>query len=162
MARQAARRLLRSLIPLACALAASGAGFEAWAQAPPPAHRPKLALVLSGGGAMGIAHVGAIQELERLGIRPDIVVGTSMGSVVGGLYASGMNGQELEQAVKNMNWPAIFDPSPPRQGLNFRQKQQLTDFPVKPSVGVSHGKLRAPELDHLRRQPVAGTAPPAS
>lgn len=148
LARRVARRLLRPLAPIACALAAAGGAVDAWAQAQPPsapAHRPRLALVLSGGGAMGIAHVGAIQELERLGIRPDVVVGTSMGSIVGGLYASGMDGQQLEAAVKNMNWPAIFDPSPPRQGLNFRQKQQLTDFPVKPSVGVAKGKLRAPD-----------------
>ena len=63
-------------------------------------HRPKVALVLSGGGALGLAHVGVIQELERLGIRPDMVVGTSMGSVIGGLYASGLDSASLEAAVK--------------------------------------------------------------
>ena len=109
------------------------------------AKRPKLALVLSGGGAMGIAHVGAILELERLGIRPDLIVGASMGSIVGGLYASGMSGPELERAVETMNWDAIFDASPPREGLSFRQKQQEADFPVKASVGVANGRLRAPE-----------------
>ena len=76
--------------------------------------RPKLGLVLSGGGAMGIAHVGAIQTLETLGIRPDVVVGTSMGSIVGGLYASGMSGNELEHAIETMDWDLIFDTSPPR------------------------------------------------
>jgi len=52
---------------------------------PTEARRPKVALVLSGGGALGLSHVGAIQELEAMGIRPDIVVGTSMGAVIGGL-----------------------------------------------------------------------------
>lgn len=111
----------------------------------PRTGKPKLALVLSGGGAMGIAHVGAIQELERLGIRPDLVVGTSMGSIVGGLYASGMNGAELQRTVETMNWDEIFDTSTPRTGLNYREKQLQADFPVKPSVGVVKGKLRAPD-----------------
>jgi NTE family protein len=115
------------------------------AQTDAAARRPKLGLVLSGGGAMGIAHVGAIQELERLGIRPDIVVGTSMGSIVGGLYAAGMNGAQLQQAVESMDWDAIFDTSPPRNGMTFRQKQQQAEFPVKPSFGVIDGKPTAPE-----------------
>jgi NTE family protein len=94
---------------------------------------------------MGIAHVGAIQELDRLGIRPDIVVGTSMGSIVGGLYASGLNGAELQRAVESMDWDAIFDATPPRNGLTFRQKQQEAEFPVKPTIGVVDGRPRTPE-----------------
>lgn len=121
------------------------AANAALAQSAAPAPRPKVGLVLSGGGAMGIAHVGAIQELERLGIRPDLVVGTSMGSIVGGLYASGMNGAELEHAVETMDWDAIFDTSPPRDGQTYRQKQQEAEFPVKPSFGVVNGRPRAPE-----------------
>jgi NTE family protein len=133
---------LRSLIS-ALSIALVVAAGPSLAQQPPP-HRPKVALVLSGGGAMGIAHVGAILELERLGIRPDIVVGTSMGSIVGGLYASGMNGEELQRAVESMNWDAIFDATPPRDGLTFRQKQQEAEFPVKPTIGVVKGRPRAP------------------
>lgn len=115
------------------------------AQPPAASPRPKVALVLSGGGAMGIAHVGAIQEMERLGIRPDFVVGTSMGSIVGGLYASGMSGTELQHAVESMDWDAIFDATPPRNGLTFRQKQQEAEFPVKPSFGVVKGRPTAPD-----------------
>jgi NTE family protein len=94
---------------------------------------------------MGIAHVGAIQTLEKLGIRPDMVVGTSMGSIVGGLYASGMSGAELEHAVEAMNWDVIFDTTPPREGLTYREKQLQADFPVKASVGVVGSTLRTPE-----------------
>jgi NTE family protein len=115
------------------------------AQQSDPPRRPKLALVLSGGGAMGIAHVGAIQTLEKLGIRPDFVVGTSMGSIVGGLYASGMSGAELEHAVETMNWDLIFDTTPPRGGLTYREKQLQAAFPVKASVGVVGSKLREPD-----------------
>src|SRR3954462_6296100 len=138
-----ARRRLAS----AAALAALCLGFAApaWAQANAPPRRPKLALVLSGGGAMGIAHVGAIQVLEKLGIRPDLIVGTSMGSVVGGLYASGMNGAELERAVETMNWDLVFDTSPSRDGLTYREKRLQADFPVKASVGVVGSSLRAPD-----------------
>src|SRR6478736_2952973 len=113
--------LVKRLIILSCMLAVMWLGVwiaPAFGQErPPPPTRPKIGLVLSGGGAMGMAHVGAIQTLEKLGIRPDLVVGTSMGSIVGGLYASGMNGAELEQAVKTMNWDLIFDTNPPREGL---------------------------------------------
>ena len=129
---------------LALWLALAGASMV-HAQPKAVPQRPKVALVLSGGGAMGIAHVGAIQELERLGIRPDLVVGTSMGSIVGGLYAAGLSGAELQQAVESMNWDAIFDTSPPRDGLSYRQKQQQADFPVKATVGVVDGKPRTPE-----------------
>ncbi|HEY2754069.1 patatin-like phospholipase family protein [Phenylobacterium sp.] len=115
------------------------------AQPANPPHRPKLALVLSGGGAMGIAHVGVIQTLEQLGIRPDLVVGTSMGSVVGGLYASGMNGSELERAVETLNWDLVFDATPPRGGLTYREKQLQAAFPVKASVGVVGTSLRSPD-----------------
>src|SRR5881394_2141600 len=99
--REVARRLLATMVAVAalCLLLAATPAVSQPADAP---KRPKLGLVLSGGGAMGIAHVGVIQELEKLGIRPDVVVGTSMGSVVGGLYASGMNGAELEQAVRTL------------------------------------------------------------
>ena len=132
---------------LGAALIALCLGFAApaWAQETAPPKRPKLALVLSGGGAMGIAHVGAIQLLEKLGIRPDLVVGTSMGSIVGGLYASGMNGAELDQAVKTMDWDLIFDTTPPREGLTYREKQLQADFPVKASVGVVGTRLRRPD-----------------
>jgi NTE family protein len=136
------RRLLATALWAFCI--GLGGVTAADAQAQPP-HRPKVGLVLSGGGAMGIAHVGAIQELERLGIRPDIVVGTSMGSIVGGLYAAGMNGAQLQRAVESMDWDAIFDTTPPRAGLTYRQKQQQAEFPVKPSFGVVNGKPTAPE-----------------
>jgi len=140
---RALRRLLAVGLSGLCLLAATSERAHAQA-APPPAQRPKVGLVLSGGGAMGIAHIGAIQELERLGIRPDLVVGTSMGSIVGGLYASGMNGKELERAVVTMDWDAIFDTATPRQGLTYRQKQQEAEFPVKPTFGVENGSPQAP------------------
>src|SRR3954471_2755396 len=136
---------LSTLAGVLAAVWLSLAAMPASAQPSNPSNRPKGGLVLSGGGAMGIAHVGVIQTLEKLGIRPDVVVGTSMGSIVGGLYASGMNGAELEQAVRTMNWDLIFDTTPPRDGLTFREKQLQAAFPMKVTVGVDGKKLLAPE-----------------
>ncbi len=107
--------------------------------------RPKIALVLSGGGALGLAQVGVIRELERLGIQPDIVVGTSMGSIIGGLYASGLDGEALESAVTNLDWDAVFDVTPSREDLSYRQKTQQADFPVKLSLGLDRSGLSLPE-----------------
>ncbi len=131
-----------------------------------PSHRPKVALVLSGGGALGLAHVGVIQELERLGIRPDMVVGTSMGSVIGGLYASGLDSASLEAAVKAVDWNHVFSPAPERSDLTFRQKAQEVDFPVRAGLSVKNGALLLPAglvsdqtlLQELRRLvPVKGS-----
>lgn len=140
--------LVKRLIILSCMLGVMWLGVwiaPAFGQEPPAPARPKIGLVLSGGGAMGMAHVGAIQTLEKLGIRPDLVVGTSMGSIVGGLYASGMSGAELEHAIETMDWDLIFDTSPPREGLTYREKQLQAAFPVKASVGVAGTRLRRPD-----------------
>ena len=68
------------------------------------AGRKKVGLVLSGGGAKGIAHIGVIEVLEKAGIPIDYVVGTSMGSIVGGLYAIGYTGEELDTLVRQQDW----------------------------------------------------------
>ena len=86
---------------IACAFLRS-TSLPAQEAASPELGRPKIGLVLAGGGAKGIAHVGVIKELERIGIHPDLVVGTSMGSIVGGLYATGLSSQELEDIVREI------------------------------------------------------------
>ncbi|HKT60181.1 MAG TPA: patatin-like phospholipase family protein [Gemmatimonadales bacterium] len=69
---------------------------------------PRTALVLSGGGAKGIAHIGVLRTLDSLGLRPDLVVGTSMGAVVGALYASGYTGRELDSLARVTPLAALF------------------------------------------------------
>lgn len=130
-----------SLLLCAVAFATAASAQEVSQDAP---DRPKVALVLSGGGALGLSHVGAIQELEAMGIRPDIVVGTSMGAVIGGLYASGLSSAELEEVVNTANWNGVFNPAPERDKLTFRQKQQQVDFPGTASLGVSGAGLLLP------------------
>ncbi len=79
--------------------------------------RPRIGLVLAGGGAKGGAHVGVLKVLEELKIPIDYVAGTSMGSIVGGLYASGMRPQEIEREIESIDWQGIFIDSPNREDL---------------------------------------------
>ncbi len=73
--------------------------------------RPKIALVLSGGGARGLAHIGAIRKLEEAGIKPDYIVATSMGAVIGGLYASGYSISEIDSTMRATDWDGILSVS---------------------------------------------------
>ena len=73
----------------------------------------KIGLVLSGGGARGAAHIGVIRELERQNIHIDYIAGTSMGAVIGGLYASGMSVDQIEQAYRSIDWKNVLKDPPP-------------------------------------------------
>ncbi len=73
-----------------------------------PANRPKIGLVLSGGGAKGLAHVGVLKVLEEVGLQPDYITGTSMGSIIGGLYALGYSAAELEQLIRTQDWALVM------------------------------------------------------
>ncbi len=88
----------------------------------------KLVLVLSGGGARGAAHIGVLKVLEELHIAPDLIVGTSMGSIVGGLYAAGWSPEEIENLLSTIDWNAVFSDKIPRGDLSFRRKQD--DRPI--------------------------------
>ncbi|HOC44577.1 MAG TPA: patatin-like phospholipase family protein [Thermoanaerobaculales bacterium] len=93
-----------------------------------PDQRPKLVLVLSGGGARGVAHVGVLKVLEELHIAPDMVIGTSMGSIVGGLYAAGWTPEQIQSLVQRLDWEGAFTDAVPRSEKSFRRKQD--DRPV--------------------------------
>jgi len=100
------------------------AGAPAAQEAPePPQDHPKVVLVLSGGGARGFAHIGVLRVLEELHIAPDLIVSTSMGSIVGGMYASGWTPDQIEEVVKAVDWDGIFTDKVPRTDLSFRRKQ---------------------------------------
>lgn len=84
--------------------------------------KPKTALVLSGGGSRGIAHIGVLQVLDSVGIEPDLIVGTSIGSVIGGLYAAGYSIKQILQIAHSINWQDIFSDEPQRASLFLGQK----------------------------------------
>lgn len=109
------------------------------------AQRPKIGLALSGGGARGAAHVGVLKVLEEMQIPIDYVAGTSMGSIVGGLYASGMTPEEIESALANMDWDHIFSDKPLRQDRSFRRKRDDDLYLVKAKPGITdEGELKFP------------------
>jgi NTE family protein len=98
--------------------------------------RPRVGLVLSGGGARGAAHVGVLKVLDELHVPVDAIAGTSMGAVVGGLYASGMTGAEIETLIRSLNWQDAFRDRPPREELGFRRKQDERNFLVRYALGL--------------------------
>ncbi len=106
--------------------------------------RPRVGLVLGGGGARGAAHIGVLRELERMRIPIDAIAGTSMGAVVGGLYASGMSAAELEQLVVEMDWADAMSDEPDRSDLRFRRKQDARDFPIDLDIGLERGRPNLP------------------
>ena len=91
--------------------------------------RPKVALVLSGGGARGIAHIGVLKVLQDAKVPVDCVVGTSMGAIVGGAMATGMPVNDMEQAVTTADWDHIFGDKPKRKDIPyFRKRDDEKDY----------------------------------
>ncbi len=89
---------------------------------------PKVGLVLSGGGARGFAHVGAIKVLEEIGIPIDFLAGTSMGSIIGGLYASGYTAQDLGTVIHEVDWEDVFSDTPPRELWSYQKKRDSSKY----------------------------------
>src|ERR1039458_492016 len=86
---------------------------------PSPPARPRICLVLSGGGARGLAHSGVLRVLEDLKIPIDCIAGTSMGAIVGGLYASGMTARQIDATMRSVDWQEAVHDAPPRRDLEF-------------------------------------------
>ena len=107
--------------------------------------RPKVGLVLGGGGARGAAHIGVLRELERLRVPVDAIAGTSMGAIVGGLYATGMSADDIEEVVASMDWVDALTDSSKREDLSFRRKQDDAQFPIKFELGYREGDLLLPK-----------------
>lgn len=112
-------------------------GYSRAAGAKEEPARPKIGLVLSGGGARGAAHIGVIKVLEELRIPIDTICGTSMGSIVGGLYASGMSIEELETVVTSLDWREALEDLIPRADRSFRRKSEDRSYLVKHKPGLS-------------------------
>ncbi len=106
--------------------------------------RPKIGLVLAGGGAKGIAHVGVLKVLEEAGVTVDLIVGTSMGAIVGGVYAMGHSASELEEIILTIDWENIFVDDTPRRELTIRRKIDDFGFLAKPKLRLKDGKVRLP------------------
>lgn len=124
----------------------AGAAQPAAPQADQQAHpeRPRTCLVLGGGGARGAAHIGVLKVLERERVPVDCIVGTSMGAVVGGLYASGYSADEIETVLDGIDWAEVLRDKPPRNERSMRRKEDDLRLLGGVEVGVSNGKIAFP------------------
>ena len=109
---------------------------------------PQVALVLSGGSARAFAHLGVLRVLEREGLRPDLVVGTSAGAIVGALYASGRRISDIEALVASIDWPTLIDIDPVKAllggfGLGLARGDRLEAF-LRQAIGVPLQRLQIP------------------
>lgn len=109
------------------------------------AARPKIGLALSGGGARGAAHIGVLRVLEENNVPIDYIAGTSMGSIVGGLYSSGMSPDEIEAALASIDWDDVFDDQPPRTDRSYRRKRDDDLYLFKLKPGFNDGKIDLPQ-----------------
>ena len=121
--------------------------------------RPRVGLVLGGGGARGAAHIGVLKELERRQIPIDAIAGTSMGAIIGGLYATGMSAAELEELLGSLDWARALSDRPDREDLSFRRKQDEREYPINFELGLRGkdfvlpgGVIQGQKLDLLLRE----------
>jgi NTE family protein len=127
----------RRVFSLIATLGIAGAASSA------PDH-PKIGLVLEGGGARGCAHVGVLRVLEEERIPIDFIAGTSMGAIVGGLYAAGMSPAEIEEKLATTDWDDVFTDSPPRKLVSFRRKEDDGRYLKDLQFGFKRGSLIFP------------------
>ncbi len=144
------RRFLRSSIPFTCRSIINrcflfifiSIVFQFTGTAQDIAGRPRLGLVLSGGGALGIAHVGVLKVMEEAGLRPDYITGTSMGSIIGGFYALGYNADSLHKICKAVNWDLIMLNTIPQNRIIYNEKKHFNNSII--SLPVSFKKITLP------------------
>ena len=146
----------------------SGTGsFAEEPPAPEPAEdsRLRVGLVLGGGGARGAAHIGVLKELERMHVPIDAIAGTSMGAIVGGLYATGMSADELETLVGSLDWADTLSDEPDRADRSFRRKQDDAEAPIDLELGLRgtqlvlpKGAIHGQKLDMLLRELTLGAS----
>ncbi|MCA6218807.1 patatin-like phospholipase family protein [Ideonella sp. B7] len=153
------RAIMPRLLPVALLLGLLHSVVLGQTVAPPPAtetptvaapaadspHRPRIGLVLSGGGARGISHVGVLKVLEQQHIPIDVIAGTSMGAIIGGLYASGMKADQIEAELRAIHWDKVFSSRVNREELSQRRKEQDFELSTAIELGWRDGEFRAPQ-----------------
>src|SRR3974390_2154143 len=128
---------LRDLLSVVLVCLASTVGLTQ--ESPSSEKQPKLGLVLEGGGALGLAHIGVIQYLEERRIPVRYIAGTSMGGLVGGVYATGRNATELRDVVKGIKWDEVINGQSAYDDLSFRRKQDAREYPSTLEFGLHQG-----------------------
>jgi NTE family protein len=93
--------------------------------------RPKIGLALSGGGAKGLIHIGILQAIDSAGLKIDCVTGTSMGSIMGAMYAAGYSGDTVEALCRTMDWNFLFSQKPPLSAIGIEEKKEYGKYAVE-------------------------------
>src|ERR1700746_2685516 len=101
--------------------------------------RPNIGLVLAGGAALGLAHIGVIQWLEEHRIPVSYVAGTSMGGLVGGLYGTGQSPRDMEELIEGIDWNDVLKGRTPFADLSYRRKEDDRDYPNLLEFGIRKG-----------------------
>jgi NTE family protein len=139
------RIFLLSLLPISLPSHATAQNLPVTAlanEAPQsPRPRAKIGVALEGGGALGLAHIGVLQWFEQHHIPVDYIAGTSMGGLVGGLYATGKTPKELQEIVEQQNWDIVIAGKTPYEDLSYRRKEDVRDYPTSIQLGLKKGHL---------------------
>lgn len=145
------RSLIALLLALTVAVAARGAApAQAEPAAPaarpaaaPPPDRPRIGLVLGGGGARGTAHIGVLEVLERLRVPVDCLAGTSMGALVAGAWASGVSPGQMRTRMAAVDWRDLFEDNPSHAETNYRERRLAESYYPGLELGVTNDGIRA-------------------
>ncbi|MGC3947264.1 MAG: patatin-like phospholipase family protein [Chryseolinea sp.] len=104
------------------------------------AAQPKIGVTLSGGGAKGLAHIGILEAIDSAGLRVDCITGTSMGSIVGSLYAAGYSGKDIEKIARDLDWNVLFSGKPSMRTVNIDEKTEFDNYAIE--IPLQKGKLK--------------------
>lgn len=102
--------------------------------------QPKIGLTLSGGGAKGLAHIGILEAIDSAGLKVDYLTGTSMGSIIGALYAAGYSGKEIEKIARTLDWGILFSGKPSISNVNIDEKNEFGNYAIE--IPFENGKLK--------------------
>jgi NTE family protein len=102
--------------------------------------RPSIGLTLSGGGAKGLAHIGILKAIDSAGLKIDYITGTSMGSIMGALYAVGYTGKQIEGIARSIDWVNIFSNRPPLELVNMNEKKEFSNYAIE--IPIEKGKAK--------------------
>lgn len=122
--------------------------------------RPKIGVVLSGGGAKGAAHIGVLKVLEEIGIPVDFVTGTSMGSIIGGMYSLGYTPAEMDSIISSLDWSVYMSNKVPREQLSFMDKERNSKFLINIPFNTASSLEGTMEMGRVGREQMSSSASP--
>jgi len=128
---------MRILLPIICCFL-----FTSSSLAQQNTVRPKVGLTLSGGGAKGLAHIGILKAIDSAGLKIDYITGTSMGAIIGAMYAVGYTGHEIEQLCKDLEWDMLLSNQIPLRALSMEEKKQYARFALE--LPYNKGRIKLP------------------